>query len=62
LSEYQAEGERLRKLYDQARIMGDKKKKKEYKEKILQLNRARKQATRSKRKNGEFSTLDSESN
>lgn len=34
--------EELRKLYDQARILGNKKKKKEYKEKIAELNRLRK--------------------
>jgi hypothetical protein len=50
LSEFDVEGERLRKLYDQARIQGDKKKKKEYKEKIVELNRNRKQAMRSGRK------------
>jgi hypothetical protein len=42
LSEYAAEEERLRKLYDQARAQGNKKKKKEYKEKIAELNRLRK--------------------
>jgi hypothetical protein len=46
------EGQRLRKLYDQARIQGDKKKKKEYKEKIVELNRHRKQAMRSSRRDG----------
>jgi len=52
LSEYQAEEEKLRKLYDQARIRGDKKKKKEYKEKISELNRQRKQTQRANRKEG----------
>lgn len=42
LSEYAAEEERLRKLYDQARAQGNKKKKKEYKEKIAELNRLHK--------------------
>ncbi|HUH99693.1 MAG TPA: hypothetical protein VLY65_01495, partial [Nitrososphaerales archaeon] len=41
-SEYAAEEERLRKLYDQARAQGNKKKKKEYKEKLAELNRAQK--------------------
>ena len=36
------EEEKLRKLYDQARTQGNKKKKKEYKEKIAELNRLRK--------------------
>jgi CRISPR/Cas system CSM-associated protein Csm2 small subunit len=36
----------LRRLYDQARIQGNKKKKKEYKEKIAELNRLRKSAQR----------------
>lgn len=42
MSEYAAEEERLRKLYDQARAQGNKKKKKEYKEKIAELNRLHK--------------------
>ena len=40
----------MRKLYDQARIQGDKKKKKEYKEKIAELNRQKKQAARASRR------------
>ena len=47
------EEEKLRKLYDQARTQGNRKKKKEYKEKIAELNRLRKsverQSNRSKR-------------
>jgi hypothetical protein len=50
LSEFDLEVDKLRKLYDQARIQGDKKKKKEYKEKIVELNRQRKQAIRSSRR------------
>ena len=50
LSEFEDEEKRLRKLYDQARIQGDKKKKKEYKEKLVELNRDRKQAMRSERR------------
>jgi hypothetical protein len=46
LSEYAAEEEKLRKLYDQARMQGNKKKKKEYKEKIAELNRLQKAAHR----------------
>jgi len=46
LSEYEVEEEKLRKLYDQARAQGNRKKKKEYKEKIAELNRLRKYATR----------------
>jgi len=46
LPDYAAEEERLRKLYDQARIQGNKKKKREYKEKIAELNRLRKSAER----------------
>jgi hypothetical protein len=46
LSDDASEEEKLRKLYDQARIQGNKKKKKEYKEKIAQLNRLRKSAQR----------------
>lgn len=42
------EVQKLRKLYDQARIQGDKKKKKEYKEKLSELNRKIKQALRAK--------------
>ena len=44
LSEYELEEEKLRKLYDQARAQGNRKKKKEYKEKIAELNRLRKYA------------------
>ena len=40
------EEEKLRKLYDQARTQGNRKKKKEYKEKITELNRLRKSAER----------------
>jgi hypothetical protein len=40
------EEQELRKLYDQARVQGNKKKKKEYKEKIAELNRLRKSAQR----------------
>jgi CRISPR/Cas system CSM-associated protein Csm2 small subunit len=46
LSDYAAEEEKLRKLYDQARTQGNKKKKKEYKEKIAELNRLRKSVER----------------
>ena len=46
LSDYASEEERLRKLYDQARVQGNKKKKREYKEKIAELNRLRKSAKR----------------
>jgi len=42
LSNYAQEEEKLRKLYDQARAQGNRKKKKEYKEKIAELNRLRK--------------------
>jgi len=41
-----ASEEELRRLYDQARTQGNKKKKKEYKEKIAELNRLRKSAQR----------------
>jgi hypothetical protein len=41
-----SEEEELKKLYDQARIQGNKKKKKEYKEKIAELKRLRKSAQR----------------
>lgn len=50
LSEFDAEEQRLRKLYDQARIQGDKKKKREYKDKLLELNRNKKQSIRSSRR------------
>ena len=46
LSEYELEEEKLRKLYDQARAQGNRKKKKEYKEKIAELNRLRKYTKR----------------
>jgi CRISPR/Cas system CSM-associated protein Csm2 small subunit len=46
LSDYAAEEEKLRKLYDQARTQGNKKKKREYKEKMAELNRLRKAAER----------------
>jgi len=46
LSEYELEEEKLRKLYDQARAQGNRKKKKEYREKIAELNRLRKSAKR----------------
>jgi len=46
LSDYSADEEKLRKLYDQARIQGNKKKKREYKERIAELNRLRKAAER----------------
>ena len=42
LTDYALEEEKLKKLYDQARTQGNKKKKKEYKEKIAELNRLRK--------------------
>ena len=41
-----AEEEKLRKLYDQARTQGNKKKKKEYRDKIAELTRTRKTAQR----------------
>ena len=44
------EEEKLRKLYDQARTQGNKKKKKEYKEKIAELNRLRKAVQRERNK------------
>jgi CRISPR/Cas system CSM-associated protein Csm2 small subunit len=53
LSGFEEEEQRLRRLYDQARIQGDKKKKKEYKEKIAELNRNRKQAARASRRDVE---------
>jgi CRISPR/Cas system CSM-associated protein Csm2 small subunit len=46
LSDSASEEENLRKLYDQARIQGNKKKKKEYKEKLAELNRLRKASQR----------------
>jgi hypothetical protein len=42
LPDYAQEEEKLRKLYDQARAQGNKKKKKEYKEKLAELNRVHK--------------------
>jgi len=50
LSDYAAEEEKLRMLYDQARTQGNKKKKKEYREKIAELNRLRKSAQRENNK------------
>jgi len=49
LSEYDEEEQKLRRLYDQARVQGDRKKKKEYKEKIVELNRRKKLAVRASR-------------
>jgi CRISPR/Cas system CSM-associated protein Csm2 small subunit len=46
LSDYEVEEDKLRKLYDQARAQGNRKKKKEYKEKIAELNRLRKYSQR----------------
>jgi hypothetical protein len=46
LSDHASEEENLRKLYDQARAQGNKKKKKEYKEKIAELNRLQKSEQR----------------
>ena len=46
MSDHSSEEENLRKLYDQARAQGNKKKKKEYKEKIAELNRLRKSEQR----------------
>ena len=46
LSDYAKEEEKLRKLYDQARTQGNKKKKKEYRDKIAELNQLRKSAQR----------------
>lgn len=42
MADYAAEEEKLKKLYDQARAQGNKKKKKEYKEKLAELNRQHK--------------------
>jgi len=50
LSDYDAEEEKLKKLYDQARTQGNKKKKREFKEKIAELNRLRKSAQRESNK------------
>ena len=44
MSDSESEEENLRRLYDQARVQGNKKKKKEYKEKLAELNRQRKSA------------------
>ncbi len=55
LSEFDAEEGRLRRLYDQARIQGDKKKKREYKDKLVELNQRKKQAIRSSRRENEQS-------
>jgi CRISPR/Cas system CSM-associated protein Csm2 small subunit len=46
LPDYASEEEKLRKLYDQARVQGNKKKKKEYKDKIAELHRLHKSAQR----------------
>ncbi len=46
MSDSASEEENLRKLYDQARVQGNKKKKKEYKEKLAELNRLKKSAQR----------------
>ena len=40
----------MRKLYDQARTQGNKKKKREYKERMAELNRLRKAAERERNK------------
>ena len=50
MSNYAEEEQKLRKLYDQARAQGNKKKKKEYKEKISELNRLRKSEKRESNK------------
>ena len=50
MSEDDAEEEKLRKLYDQARTQGNKKKKREYRDKIAELNRIRKSAQRESNK------------
>ncbi len=46
MPDYAAEEEKLRNLYDQARAQGNKKKKREYREKIAELNQLRKAAER----------------
>ncbi|MGP8057529.1 MAG: hypothetical protein ACLP9K_08050 [Nitrososphaerales archaeon] len=46
MPDYASEEEKLRKLYDQARVQGNKKKKKEYKDKIAELHRLHKSAQR----------------
>jgi CRISPR/Cas system CSM-associated protein Csm2 small subunit len=53
LSDYASEEERLRKLYDQARTQGNKKKKYEYKEKIAELHRLHKSLQRESKKRKE---------
>ena len=50
MSDDVAEEEKLRRLYDIARVQGNKKKKKEYKEKLAELNRQRKSAQRESNK------------
>jgi len=50
MSNYAEEEEKLKRLYDQARAQGNRKKKKEYKEKIAELNRLRKAAQRESKK------------
>ncbi len=42
------EEKKLKKLYDQARAQGNRKKKKEYKEKLAELNRQHKYGSASK--------------
>ncbi|MHB1907676.1 MAG: hypothetical protein ACYCQJ_02250 [Nitrososphaerales archaeon] len=49
MSEHEIEMQKLRKLYDQARAQGNKKKTKEYKAKIAELNRDYKRAQREAR-------------
>jgi len=46
LSDGDPEEAELRRLYDQARAQGNKKKKKEYKEKLAEFNRRRKSEKR----------------
>ncbi len=50
MSDDASEEERLRKLYDQARAQGNKKKKREYKEMLAELNRRQKAAQRESNK------------
>ncbi|MDG6990489.1 MAG: hypothetical protein JRM99_03600 [Nitrososphaerota archaeon] len=50
LSDYATEEEKLRKLYDQARAQGNRKKKKEYKERLAELNRLHKSERRESEK------------
>lgn len=54
LSNYDEEEQRLKKLYDQARIQGDKKKKNEFKGKIAELNRRKKQEIRASRRDSKL--------